>query len=224
MSSALVIFSGGQDSTTCLFWARQHFDKVGAVTFDYGQRHHVEVDAARRIAELAKVDLEVTDLGLVFKGSSPLTNPSQAVEQYDSPSHLPGGLENTFVPGRNILFLSVAANRAWVGGYRTLVMGVGQEDYGGYPDCRQDFISKMQAALSSGLDSPLDILTPLMHLSKRQTVELAATLPGCLDALALSHTCYQGTRPPCMACHACLLRQRGFDEAGMTDPLLAACR
>lgn len=217
---ALVTFSGGQDSTTCLYWAKHHFDEVRAISFRYGQRHDRELDAARRIARMADVPHDVVDLGPVFAGLSPLTDHAVEVETYASAEALPGGLEKTFVPGRNILFLTVAANRAYVAGCDTLVVGISQEDYGGYPDCRADFIEQMQRALSLGLDRDIRIAAPLMHLDKRRTVELAMGLDGCMEAMAYSHTCYQGTFPPCGGCHACLLRSRGFAQAGVPDPLL----
>jgi 7-cyano-7-deazaguanine synthase len=220
MSKALVIFSGGQDSTTCLYWAREKFESVHALTFDYGQRHSLELTSAAKIAQMAGVSHEVLSLGHIFAGLSPLTNNAFAVEHYESADALPDGLANTFVPGRNILFLSLAANRAYVLGADTVVIGVAQQDYGGYPDCRLDFIERMQAAIGSGLDTPFKITAPLMHMTKKETVELAATLPGCLEALAHSTTCYNGDCPPCGSCNSCLLRAKGFAQAGVEDPLL----
>lgn len=218
--TALVIFSGGQDSTTCLFWALKEFERVCCVSFDYGQRHRLELTAAAKIAQLAGVRHEVISMVDIFKGLSPLTDHSRPVQRYRSAETLPGGLEDTFVPGRNILFLTVAANRAYVLGADSIVIGVSQEDFGGYPDCRQDFIEKMQLAVASGLDRQLEIAAPLMNLSKKDTVLLAAGLPGCMEALEHSLTCYEGCEPPCMTCHSCLLRARGFAEAGIADPLL----
>ncbi|HEY9713339.1 MAG TPA: 7-cyano-7-deazaguanine synthase, partial [Chroococcales cyanobacterium] len=135
MVTALVILSGGQDSTTCLYWAQSRYERVHALTFDYGQRHKNEIESAKTIARLAKVPHEVIDMGAIFAGLSPLTNNSEPVAKYESAEKLPGGLEATFVPGRNILFLSVAANRAYVLELDELVIGVSQEDFGGYPDC-----------------------------------------------------------------------------------------
>lgn len=221
MSNALVIFSGGQDSTTCLYWAKQRFQSVQALTFDYGQRHRLELESAKTIAKMAGVEQEVIDLGKVFAGLSPLTDLTKPVEAYDDVDNLPQGIATSFVPGRNILFLSVAANRAYVLGCDTVVIGVAQQDFGGYPDCRLDFIEKMQLALASGLDAPLAIATPLMNLTKKDTVLLAQSLPGCLEALAFSTTCYNGESPPCGRCNSCLLRAKGFDQAGIKDPLLA---
>ncbi|MBP6744899.1 7-cyano-7-deazaguanine synthase QueC [bacterium] len=221
MSKALVVFSGGQDSTTCLYWAKQRFDSVRALTFDYGQRHGLELVSARTIAQMAGVEQEVIELGKIFAGLSPLTDLSKPVEAYDGVESLPQGIASTFVPGRNILFLSVAANRAYVLGCDTVVIGVAEQDFGGYPDCRLDFIEKMQAALASGLDAPLTIAAPLMNLTKKDTVVLAQSLPGCLEALAYSTTCYNGVCPPCGHCNSCLLRAKGFEQAGISDPLLS---
>lgn len=223
MTKALVIFSGGQDSTTCLYWAKQRYDNVVALSFDYGQRHSIELESAAKISRLAGVDHEIINLGPVFAGLSPLTDKSQEVESFQSVDELPdSGIATTFVPGRNILFLTVAANRAYVIGADTMVIGVAQQDFGGYPDCREDFIQKMEAAINSGLEANLKIETPLMHLSKKETVELAATMDGCMEALAHSTTCYRGQIPPCGNCHSCILRQKGFAQASIADPLLSA--
>jgi 7-cyano-7-deazaguanine synthase len=221
MVKALTILSGGQDSTTCLYWAKKHYDEVVALTFNYNQRHIREIESAKIIAKLAKVPHEIIDMGSIFAGLSPLTDHKQSVENYGSANDLPGGLEKTFVPGRNILFLCVAANRAYVTGCDDMIVGVSEEDFGGYPDCRLDFIRKMEEALKSGLDRSIAIKTPLIHLTKRKTVELAQTLAGCMEALAHSTTCYNGDVPPCGHCHSCLLRQKGFSDAGVDDPLLS---
>lgn len=223
MTKALTIFSGGQDSTTCLYWAKQNYDEVVALTFNYNQRHIKEIESAKAIAKMADVHHEIIDMGAIFAGLSPLTDLTKSVDSYKSSNDLPGGLEKTFVPGRNILFLCVAANRAYVTGCDDMIIGVSEEDFGGYPDCRLDFINKMEESLASGLDKRIKIVTPLVNLTKRKTVELAQSLPGCMEALAFSTTCYNGDVPPCGHCHSCLLRQKGFDEAGITDPLLAQC-
>jgi 7-cyano-7-deazaguanine synthase len=221
MGNALVILSGGQDSTTCLFWAKQTFEHVHAVSFDYGQLHISELESAATVAKMADVSHEVISLGPIFAGLSPLTNREETLEQYESVDHLPGGIEKTFVPGRNILFLTVAANRAYVLGCKNVVIGVSQEDFGGYPDCREDFLEKMSTALTSGLGAQLNIYAPLMRMNKEQSVILAKNIPGCLEALAFTTTCYAGVTPPCGHCHACLLRARGFEGAGIKDPMLS---
>lgn len=225
MSKALVVLSGGQDSTTCLFWAKKHYDEVIAISFEYGQRHSIELASSNIIAELAGVKRELITLGPILKGTSPLVNPEFEVEKYESAETLPGGLEKTFVPGRNILFLTIAANRAYVENCDAIVTGVSQEDFGGYPDCREDFIFQMELALGEGFGRTFKIETPLVDLSKKETVLLAGQLgDGCWQALAYSHTCYNGMFPPCGKCHACLLREKGFNEAGYDDPLIERAR
>ncbi len=130
------------------------------------------------------------------------------------------GLPNTFVPGRNIIFLTFAAAWAWPRKITHLVTGVAQTDYSGYPDCREETLQSLQKSLRLGMESKVEILAPLMHLSKKETVELARDL-GAIDAMAWTHSCYNGQRPPCGSCAACELRARGFAEAGIEDPLLA---
>lgn len=228
MTKALVVLSGGQDSTTCLYWAIQQGFDVHAVFFNYGQKHLIEMKSAAKIAQMSGTPLEIVTLGEgILAGSSPLVNPSQELEQYADHQSLPGGLEKTFVPMRNQLFLTVAANRAYILGCNILVTGVCQEDSGGYPDCRQTFISTLQDAINygsftgeAGSPPPLQILTPLMNLTKSASVKLAMTLPGCMAALAYSHTSYDGAYPPVGHDHATLLRAKGFEEAGVPDPLV----
>lgn len=226
-TKALVVLSGGQDSTTCLFWAKNNFDEVHAVTFNYGQRHAIEIESAKKIAEMAGVaSHEIVSLGPILKGTSPLVSDAP-LEQYADHQSLPGGLEKTFVPMRNQLFLTLAANRAYVLGITNLVTGVCQEDFGGYPDCRQVFIDAMEDACNTGTftgeDGALESLrihTPLMDLTKAQSVEMAIELPGAYQALAYSHTAYDGAYPPTGHDHATLLRAKGFEEAGVPDPLV----
>lgn len=230
MNKALVVFSGGQDSTTCLYWAKQRFDEVHLITFDYGQRHAVEVNAAVIIAKLAKAaSHEVVNIGPgILKSTSPLVS-DNTLEQYKDHQSLPGGLEKTFVPMRNQLFLTIAMNRAIALGCDSVVTGVCQEDFGGYPDCRQVFIDAVAEASNLGtftdydpdlLGAGIGIETPLMFLTKAETVRLALTLPGCYGALAHSHTSYDGQYPPVGMDHATLLRAKGFEEAGVPDPLV----
>lgn len=220
---ALVILSGGQDSTTCLFWAKHVFDEVHAITFNYGQRHERETESARIVANMAGVaSHEFVTLGRVLKSTSPLVSDNE-VGHYPSVQDLPGGIEPTFVPCRNMLFLTLAANYAVYVGATRLVTGVCEEDYGGYPDCRLSFIKACEFAINNALEGaayPLTIETPLMHLTKRQSVEMAEGIPGCMEALAYSHTCYDGQYPPNPHNHASLLRAKGFKEAGIADPLI----
>jgi 7-cyano-7-deazaguanine synthase len=216
---ALVVLSGGQDSTTCLYWAIQKFGKdvVETVTFDYGQRHRIELDCAAKIAtdvNLRNTLLPIDTFSVI--GGSALTEQGISVESgLDPETDLP----NTFVPGRNLIFLTFSAAFAYQRGCRHLVTGVAQTDYSGYPDCREDTMLALQTAIRLGMDSEIQIHTPLMHLSKKETVELARDL-GALDAMADTHTCYEGSQPPCMECPACVLRAKGFAEAGIPDPLV----
>jgi 7-cyano-7-deazaguanine synthase len=216
---ALVVLSGGQDSTTCLYWATHRFgrDNVLTITFDYGQRHRIEIECAARVAELAGVTNTCLPIDtFAALGGDALTDTSIPVDTLASTRN---GLPNTFVPGRNLIFLTFAAAFAYQRGIRNLVAGVAQTDYSGYPDCREETICALQRSLRLAMESDIVIHTPLMHLSKAETVELARDLGG-LSAMALTQTCYNGQRPPCGTCPACVLRAKGFREAGIEDPLL----
>lgn len=217
-SKALVLFSGGQDSTTCLYWAKNKFSEVTALNIFYGQRHHLETVCARKITELAQVPLVEIDLSSIFNQVtvSALLNKKENINEVSNITNLPA----SFVPGRNLLFLTVVSMYAYKNDISDIVTGVCQTDYSGYPDCRSNTISSLNTALSLGMDYILRIHTPLMWLSKKDTVKLAQELPGCFSALAYSHTCYEGTFPPCGQCPACKLRQKGFIEANEMDPLL----
>jgi len=216
---ALVVLSGGQDSTTCLYWAICRFGKgaVSSVTFDYGQRHRVELDAAREVSAQAGVSNVVLPINTFEAlGGNALTDPAVAV-----PRTVAGGesLPVTFVPGRNLIFLTFAAAYAWQHDIQHLVTGVAQTDYSGYPDCRGETIEALEKTLRLGLERQISLHTPLMNLSKKETVLLAQKL-GAIGAMALTHSCYNGRRPPCGECAACILRARGFAEAGIADPLM----
>ena len=216
---ALVVLSGGQDSTTCLYWALHRFGagRVEALTFDYGQRHRIELDCAAQIAKHAGVVHATLPIDtFAALGGNALTDSGIAVDE-STGNELP----NTFVPGRNLIFLTFAAAFAWQRGIVDLVSGVAQTDYSGYPDCRRDTIDALEQSLNLGMERTFTLHTPLMNLSKKETVELAQDL-GALNAMALTHTCYNGERPPCGQCPACQLRAKGFLEAGIADPLTSA--
>ena len=229
MQRALVVLSGGQDSSTCLYWAKRQYDEVHAVTFDYNQRHKIEVDAARKIAVLAGVaSHEVVELGPILKGRSPLTDPTQALETYQDHAEMEAiigdRVELTFVPMRNALFLTIAANRACCLEATKIVTGVCQADNANYSDCRLLFINEQRRAINAALgvevSSLYEIDTPLMNMSKPESIGLALTLPGCYTALAYSHTAYSGAYPPTTKDHASVLRAWGFEEAHIPDPLV----
>jgi len=217
--AAVVIFSGGQDSTTVLFDAieRHGRDNVVALTFDYGQRHRSEVAASREIAGLAGVEHVVVELKAL--GDLAISaQTSNAIEVAPT-----GGLHDlptTFTPSRNLVFATLASSYAISRGCSTLYLGVCQTDFSGYPDCRKETIDALERVikLGNGLDS-FDIETPLMWLTKWETVCLAQRLgPVCMSALALTVTCYHGLRPGCGECPACQIRARGFAEARVDDP------
>ena len=226
-TKALVVLSGGQDSTTCLFWAKQTFDVVHAVTFDYNQRHRREIQAAERVATMARIaGHEIVTLGPILKGRSPLTNSDEKLEtytDYQSMDKIIGDrVELTFVPMRNALFLTIAANRAIVLDCHNLVTGVCQQDNANYPDCRAEFIDAQEQTINKalGLVRDFQIHTPLMNMSKAESIGLAQSLLGCMEALAYSHTAYDGGYPPTSKDHASTLRAQGFLEAGAPDPLV----
>ena len=225
MTRAVMLLSGGQDSTTSLFWARTKFDEVVAVSFDYRQRHRAELDAAAAVATLAGVkEHYVIDAGfLADLGGSSLVDASKGIVASGghADAEMPHGLPNTFVPGRNLFFLSAAAAVAVKVGAKDIITGVCQTDYSGYPDCREEFVQAMAKAATLAMPSsagPLRIHTPLMHLTKAESVQLARRLDGCWEALALSLSCYEGQRPGCGVCPACVLRRAGFEAAGEVDP------
>jgi 7-cyano-7-deazaguanine synthase len=217
---ALVVLSGGQDSTTCLYWAIREFglDRVESVTFDYGQRHRIELDCAATVSSNADVRntlLPIDTFGVL--GGTALTDADVEVQSELNPDTQ---LPNTFVPGRNLIFLTYAAALAYQRGVNHLVTGVAQTDYSGYPDCREETMTSLEKTINLGMETEIQIHTPLMHLSKADTVRLAKDV-GALKAMADTHTCYNGQRPPCGECPACVLRAKGFEEAGIPDPLVA---
>jgi 7-cyano-7-deazaguanine synthase len=223
---ALVLFSGGQDSTVCLAWALSRYAEVETVGFDYRQRHRVELDVRPRIRSCLRRDFpawrgrlgddHVVDLGVLSQISETALTRTIAIELSAS------GLPNTFVPGRNLLFFALAGAIAYRRGLQVLVGGMCETDYSGYPDCRDDTLKAMQVALSLGLDRRLCIETPLMWLDKARTWQLARELGG--DALVRlvieeTHSCYLGARGEqhpwghgCGECPACELRRRGYEK------------
>lgn len=223
---ALVLFSGGQDSTTCLAWALDRFDRVETLGFDYGQRHKVELTRREGLRKgLAAIDPawsarlgedHTIDLAALGTLSETALTRGVAIEM------TAGGLPNTFVPGRNIVFLTFAAALAWRRGLRRIVGGMCETDFSGYPDCRDDTIKALQVALNLGMERRFVLETPLMWLDKAQTWGLAERLGGAalVDLIVEeSHTCYLGERGErhawgygCGTCPACALRARGWEQ------------
>ncbi|OBZ18063.1 7-cyano-7-deazaguanine synthase QueC [Bacillus sp. FJAT-27264] len=206
---ALVVFSGGQDSTTCLIWALQHYDEVQVVTFNYNQRHAAEIEVAQQIAADFKVKQHILDLGLLNQlAPNALTREDIAIEE-GAENELP----STFVDGRNLLFLSFAAILAKQLGYHHIVTGVCQTDFSGYPDCRDVFVKSLNVTLNLSMDYEFVIHTPLMWLDKKETWKMADEL-GHFDYIReRTLTCYNGIiGSGCGTCPACLLRSRGLTQ------------
>ena len=222
--TALVLFSGGQDSTACLAWALERYARVETIGFDYGQRHRIELDGREPIRQaLAQLRPEwaaklgpdhLLDLKLLGQISDTALTESRAIEMQAN------GLPNTFVPGRNLLFLNFAASVAYRRGLSVLVGGMCETDFSGYPDCRDNTLKALQVAMSLGLDTPMTVETPLMWLTKAQTWALTDDIGGnALNELIIerTHTCYLGDRQQrhpwgygCGQCPACQLRAEGY--------------
>ena len=225
-NSALVLFSGGQDSTTCLAWALNRYDHVETIGFNYGQRHAIELTMRPQLLDSLRAmrpdwksklgDDHVLDLSLLAAISDTALTSDVAITMQEN------GLPNTFVPGRNLLFLTSAAALAYRRGISDLVGGMCETDYSGYPDCRDETLKSLQQAINLGMASKLTIQTPLMWLNKAQSWQLAATLGGeeLVELIRTeSHTCYLGERGVlhawghgCGTCPACELRARGYTD------------
>lgn len=210
MDSALVVFSGGQDSTTCLFWAKQKFSKIVALSFVYGQKHLKEVEQAEIIAREAGVEWLCINASFISTlAANSLTDSSMQMDT-DKPACSP---PNTFVPGRNLFFLSIAAVVARERGIKNIVTGVSQTDFSGYPDCRDEFVKSLNQTINLAMDYQFSIHTPLMWIDKCQTWEMADNL-GVFDIVRTQTiTCYNGiVGDGCGNCPACKLRKIGLDK------------
>jgi 7-cyano-7-deazaguanine synthase len=223
---ALVLFSGGQDSTVCLAWALQRYPQVETIGFDYGQRHSVELECRTKVREEMRTkfpkwgkrlgDDHLLDLSLLGQISDTALTDERAIEMKD------GGLPNTFVPGRNLLFLTFAATVAYRRGLNVLVGGMCETDFSGYPDCRDNTLKALQVAISLGMDSRMTIETPLMWFDKAHTWSMTENLGGepLIELVAEhTHTCYVGDRSRrhpwgygCGLCPACDLRRGGYNR------------
>lgn len=202
---ALVVFSGGQDSTTCLFWALDTFESVTAVTFDYGQRHALEIEVAKNICKEQNISHHILDMSLIGALSpNALTHHDVAIVHEEA-------LPSTFVPGRNLLFMSFAGALAYSLGIKHLVTGVSESDFSGYPDCRDSFIKSLNVTLNLAMEKDFVIHTPLMWRDKAAVWQLADEL-GQLDYVKNNTlTCYEGVMASgCGACPACELRNNGL--------------
>ena len=214
--SALVLFSGGQDSTTCLYWAKSKFDRVEAIGFDYGQKHRVELDQAASIADGADVHFTIYDIRGTLQGSALTEHDKDMSAAHERDEDLPA----SFVPGRNALFLTLATGHAYNRNISDIVGGMCQTDYSGYPDCRRVFIDSLQASLSLAMEIDFRIHTPLMYLTKAETWKMAADL-NIVDIIReQTHTDYNGDRSTLhewgygqLDNPASILRAKGYEEA-----------
>jgi len=214
-NSAICLFSGGQDSTVCLYWAIRNFDEVIALSMDYGQKHSIELSQAKKIAAIAEVQHVIVPVNLDFMSDSSalLTDDLKVTENHKLRSDLPA----TFVPGRNMLFLTLASSFAYVKRYSHIVTGVCQEDYSGYPDCRDNFVKALQVTVNLAMDSNLTIHAPLMNQSKADIWALANDLNIQDLVVSETHTCYSGVRTlnawgrGCGECPSCELREHGWE-------------
>ena len=226
-NKGLVVLSGGQDSTITALIAKKECKELHSVTFDYGQKHKIEINSAKKISKLLKFKThEIIKIPNILKSTSPLIDKKNKLEKYNSPKEIPNGIESTFVPSRNILFFTIASNRAVLHKCNIIYAGVCEEDYGGYPDCRRNFIDSMQNSLGLGISGSkkyIKIKTPLMKLTKKESVKVA--IKQCKNVKEFNkifretHTCYDGIKGGCGKCHACILRDKGFKDAKVEDPI-----
>lgn len=209
-NAALVCYSGGQDSTACLYWAKKHFEQVEAVIFLYGQRHANEVEIAAKIASEAKVPFQTLDLSLLSQlAPNSLTDKTIIMDEDKPVDHYP----NTFVPGRNMLFLTFAAVLARSHGIFNIVTGVSEADYSGYPDCRDTFVRSLNVTLNLAMDEQFVLHTPLMNRDKSEVWALADELGVFELVKTQTLTCYNGIPAEgCGHCPACKLRQAGLEK------------
>lgn len=208
--ACVVCFSGGQDSTTCLLWAMKRYKKVYTVSFDYGQRHKAELLCAKEICEHFGLENHVLDMSLLNQlAPNSLTREDMAVDE-NAPDE---GTPNTFVEGRNMVFLTFVAIYAKTKGVTDIITGVSQSDFSGYPDCRDVFIRSLNVTLNLAMDYEFELITPLMWIDKEETWELADTLGGFEIVRDMTLTCYNGIKGDgCGNCPSCKLRKNGLDK------------
>lgn len=204
---ALVVFSGGQDSTTCMFYALKHFEEVELVTFQYGQRHDLEIEIAQKIAKEHNLKHHLLDMSLLSQLSpNALTHHEIEITENED------GIPNTFVPARNLLFLSFAGALSYQIGAKHIITGVCETDFSGYPDCRDSFIKSMNLSLNLSMDKNFVIHTPLMWLNKKETWALSDKLGALQYVREKTLTCYNGiVSDGCGECPACMLRNQGLE-------------
>ncbi len=225
-TAALVLYSGGIDSTTALYWARNSYEQVQALSFDYGQRHRVELALARRLTRRLRIPHPVLKVDLRQVGGSALTNASIPLPKFRRPGDFGTGIPRTYVPFRNGIFLALAAGWAEARGFTDIVCGFNTIDSPHYPDTRGSFVRAMERAIDLGTGArpkghPIKIITPLLRMKKSEIIRKGLSLGA---DYSCSVSCYAGSEVPCQKCSSCLLRRAGWREAGMTDHLLVRLR
>jgi 7-cyano-7-deazaguanine synthase len=218
MRKAVVLLSGGLDSTTALYWAKGRGYACEALAVDYGQRHAKELGAARRVARAAKVPLHELSVALPWLKTSSLVDKRKKLPSVPLARIGRGGIPSTYVPGRNTIFLAMAASLADSVGAQAIVIGANALDYSGYPDCRPDYLRAFEKTARKGTKATkLKILAPLLHLTKEGIVRLGKKVGA---PLGETWSCYAGTARPCGRCDSCKLRAKGFAAAKTEDPAL----
>jgi len=225
--SALVIFSGGLDSTTCLYWAVNNYSVVHTLTFLYGQRNKVEVEYAKKTVDLIKkagkdINMHFFKIDLFQIGGSALTDRGIAVPKKRTLKDIGCGVPATYVPFRNGIFLSLAAAFAEKKDVDDVIGGWNTVDFSGYPDCREDFLKTMEKAINLGTkrgieEKPIHVVFPLIHKSKMEIIKFGKEMGA---DYSYAYSCYEGKEIPCGECDSCILRKKGFTEAGFEDDFL----
>ncbi|MQY61558.1 7-cyano-7-deazaguanine synthase QueC [bacterium] len=222
MKKSIVLFSGGLDSTTAIYWALERYEKVFALTFDYGQRNRIELDMAGKVAQKLSVPQKILRVDLKQIGGSSLTDTKLSLPQYERMEESEEGLPSTYVPFRNGIFLALAAAWAEVVGIKEIVCGFNVIDSPNYPDTRKQFVQAMQEAINLGTKASLSpekikIIAPFLKMKKSDIIKEGLSLN--VD-YSFAISCYCGEEIPCQKCSSCVLRQKAWEEVGLQDPLI----
>ena len=222
MKKSIVLFSGGLDSTTAIYWALERYEKVFALTFDYGQRNRIELDMAGKVAQKLSVPQKILRVNLKQIGGSSLTDTKLSLPQYERMEESEEGLPSTYVPFRNGIFLALAAAWAEVVGIKEIVCGFNVIDSPNYPDTRKQFVQAMQEAINLGTKASLSpekiqIIAPFLKMKKSDIIKEGLSLN--VD-YSFAISCYCGEEIPCQKCSSCVLRQKAWEEVGLQDPLI----